>query len=182
MLLVMRMTFLLSMIGLMQISASVYSQAKKISLNLESVTVGKIMDEIKEQSEFNFLYRSDLFDEMAPIDIKFVNASIEDILNEVLVLNGFEYEIDDNVVIIRKEKETVPEMVPKEETKRTITGKITRLKSPKMLGYLFFLMSVILPGKLKLVALLPLMLIWKQKLEHLRRCWLLVMEQSEGET
>ena len=134
MLLVMRMTFLLSMISLMQISASVYSQAKKISLNLESVTVGEIIDEIKEQSEFNFLYRSDLFDEIAPIDIKFVNTSIEDILDEVLVLNGFEYEIDDNVVIIRKEKETVPEMVTKEETKRTITGKVTEKNGMPMVG------------------------------------------------
>ena len=130
----MRMAFLFSVIGLMQISTSVYSQAKKISLNLESATVGEIMDEIKGQSEFSFLYRSDLFDDVAPVEINYVNASIEDILNDVLVLNGFEYEIDDNVVIIRKMKETSQSVDSNEEVKRIISGRVTEENGMPMVG------------------------------------------------
>ena len=111
MLFIMRMTIFILMAGLIQVSASVYSQATKLNVDMKYASFGQILDEIKKQSEFNFIYRSDIFDKAAPVNIQFVNATIEQILDYVLVPEGFEYEIVDNVVVIRKKSEVAQEII-----------------------------------------------------------------------
>lgn len=101
-LVVMKLTVTLMFIVLMEVSASVYSQNTKLALDLQQVSVEQVLNEIKAQSEFNFLYRSDLIKELPKVDIKANKVSIEQILDQVLVPYGFTYEIYDNTVVIRK--------------------------------------------------------------------------------
>ena len=51
----MRLTTLLLIISLFKIQANTYSQKAKISLNLDEVSVERVLDEIENLSEFNVI-------------------------------------------------------------------------------------------------------------------------------
>ena len=123
--LIMRITLFLLIASLVQVSASVYSQNTKLNVDIKSASFEDILDEIKDQSEFNFLYRSDIFEGLTEFDLKFSEVTLETILDKVLVPEGYEYEIDDNVVVIRKARESI-RLVPNtnEQQTKTIKGKV----------------------------------------------------------
>lgn len=100
-----RMTAFFILLGLLQVSASVYSQQTNLVLKLENTNVEQVLKKIEEQSKFYFLYRSDLLKEVPPVSIQVNDAKLEDILNRILVPNGFIYEIEDRVVVIKKATE-----------------------------------------------------------------------------
>jgi len=100
-----RITVFFILLGLLQVSASVYSQQTNLILKLENTNVEQVLKKIEEQSKFYFLYRSDLLKEIPPVSIQVNDAKLEDILDRILVPNGFSYEIEDRVVVIKKDTE-----------------------------------------------------------------------------
>ncbi|MCK5347016.1 MAG: carboxypeptidase-like regulatory domain-containing protein, partial [Candidatus Heimdallarchaeota archaeon] len=99
-----------------------------MGFNLENTSVEEILEEIEDQSEYNFLYRSDLFKDLSKVDINVENASVEEILDEAIVPHGFTYEIVDKTIVIRKTVVSAPPVVPaqkKKETKIRINGKVS---------------------------------------------------------
>lgn len=100
-----RITVFFILLGLLQVSASVYSQQTNLILKLENTNVEQVLKRIEEQSKFYFLYRSDLLKEIPPVSIQVNDAKLEDILDKILVPNGFSYEIEDRVVVIKKATE-----------------------------------------------------------------------------
>ena len=118
-----RMTLFFMLIGLVHVSASVYSQKTNLELNLSKVTVEKVLQEIEEQSNFHFLYRSDFLKRIPEVSVHVSGAKVEEILDQIVVPYGFEYEIDDRVVVIRKADE-LP-VLGKARQQITISGKVT---------------------------------------------------------
>ncbi len=107
----------------MHVSASVYSQKTKLAVSLEDASIEQILKEIKEQSDFNFLYRSDLLKGLPKVTIDFSEATVEEILDKVVVANGFSYEIEDRTVVIQRKKQEPINSV--QEEKKEISGKVT---------------------------------------------------------
>jgi hypothetical protein len=101
--LIMRITVFILMISLAHVYASAYSQNTKLNLDVKNASVQEMLEQIKQQSEYKFLFRSDLFDDLAPVNMKAKGVTIEKVLESVLVPQGISYEIQDNVVIFRKE-------------------------------------------------------------------------------
>jgi TonB-linked SusC/RagA family outer membrane protein len=120
----MKITTLVLFIGLVQVSASVYSQRTQLSLNLKSATVEEVLEAIKEQSEFNFLYRADLFEQMERLNLQVEDVTVHTILDQILLPEGYEYEVTDNVVIIR-EVQTEDEDEQQPEGKMNLKGKVS---------------------------------------------------------
>lgn len=100
-LLTMKFTLLLFFLGVMKVSGSAYSQSVKLNLNLQQVSLEQVLDEIKKQSDFNFLYRSDLLKGKPKVDIRLKNGSLEKALSQVVLPYQLTYEIDDKTVIIK---------------------------------------------------------------------------------
>ena len=124
MLFIMRITIFVLLVNLMQVSANVYSQATKLTLNLKSASLETIIEEIKSQSEYNFLYRSDIFSEFAPVDLNFSEVSLNAILDNLIVPLGYAYEIHDKVVVIRK-AEPNPEIKEQQKQQKIVAkGKV----------------------------------------------------------
>lgn len=119
--LMVRITAFLILLGLVQVSASVYSQQTTLDLKLENTSVEQVLKKIEEQSKFYFLYRSDLIREIPSVSIKVADAKLEDILNKILVPNGFTYEIDDRVVVIKKASENSNSVVAQQ---KILTGTV----------------------------------------------------------
>lgn len=124
-LLTMKFTLLLFFIGVMKVSAGAYSQNLKLNLDLRQVAVEQVFEEVKKQSDINFLYRSDLLDNIPKVDISLKNASLEKVLSQVLLPFQLTYEIEGKTVIIhaKKGKKSTVIIVPRIEYE-TINGTV----------------------------------------------------------
>jgi len=118
----MRITVFFFFAGLLQVSASVYSQQTILQLKAEKASVSEIFKMIEEQSDFNFLYRSDHFKGVPDVTINMQDAKLEDVLEKVIVPYGFTYEIDDRTIVIKR---SVPvEVSMPAEQQKEIAGSV----------------------------------------------------------
>ncbi|WP_215225089.1 TonB-dependent receptor [Echinicola shivajiensis] len=123
----MKLTLILILVGVMKVSASVYSQNMKLKLDLHQATVEQVFEEIKSQSEFNFLYRSDLIKKIPKVNVSLKKVGIEEVLDKILVPYQFSYEIHDKTIIISQKPSLETDEASLQEKINTIEikGKVT---------------------------------------------------------
>lgn len=88
------------LIGLLQVSATVYSQNQRLTLQMTNVSIKDVLNEIEENSNLKFLYRDkSIEDKIVSIDVK--NQQVSEILSDILqgTMNNFKI-MDNNLVII----------------------------------------------------------------------------------
>lgn len=98
-LLIMRLTTLILIATIMQVSASGYSQS--ISLNIKNAPLNSVIKEISRQSGYEFFYNSDLIEKTRPITINIKNSSLEEALAKCFINQPFTFEIQDKVVSLK---------------------------------------------------------------------------------
>lgn len=100
-LLVMRISILLLLIGILQVRAiDSYSQEKRISLNLSGTKLNSVLDKIEAESDFYFLYNEKLLDIDRSVDIKENNQLITVILDKLFAGTDVKYTIIDRKIIL----------------------------------------------------------------------------------
>ncbi len=98
----MKLTFLLTVVSLIQIQANSYSQTKKISLNLENVAVQQVINEIESLSEYKFLLNRRDVDLNRKISIKVKKKPIATILLQLFKGTDVGYEVLNKQIILKK--------------------------------------------------------------------------------
>ncbi len=117
-LLMMKLIVALLTINLVSLQAVTFSQSKKLSLNLENVSIKEVFSTIEEQSNYRFLYNEKSIENQF-VSISSQNGSIDHILAEVLSNTGSSYRmLEDNLIVITPEK-----LAAKQEI--TVAGKVT---------------------------------------------------------
>lgn len=127
----MKISIFLLIVGLMNVSAGVYSQEAKITLDLKNATFEEVLWEIQKQTEFIFLYSADDVKKIDNINLSFKEASINAILTECLANSDLKFRIKHKTVVIthapslRKIKPA--EVIPLEvsQPQITVTGNVT---------------------------------------------------------
>jgi len=79
-----------------------YSQKAKISLSLNNVTVGKLIDEIESSTEFRFVYKIKDVNLQRNISIDADKASIETVLNEIFRDTNAYNIVDRQIFLLKK--------------------------------------------------------------------------------
>jgi len=103
-LLKMKLTFIVLMACLMQVSATVYSQSTKFSFNFQDKQVVDVLKEIEDKSEFRFFFQREQVDVTRKIDLKVNERSVEAILDQLFKDQGISYKVmQDNLIIITPE-------------------------------------------------------------------------------
>ncbi len=87
-------------IGLQAFSAGTYSQTTKISLNKKNSTVKEVLTAIENQTEFYFLYNSDLVDVQRKVDVTVSKSGINEILASLFSDGGVNYTISDRHIVL----------------------------------------------------------------------------------
>jgi TonB-linked SusC/RagA family outer membrane protein len=100
--LVMRLTTVLLIASLMQVSAAGFAQ--KISLSKSKAPLKSVLKEMRQQSGYIFLYNEDLIKSSKPVSIKVNNAEFEDVLQQIFKDQPLTYSVNENTITI-KEKE-----------------------------------------------------------------------------
>jgi TonB-linked SusC/RagA family outer membrane protein len=103
--LIMKLTTLLSLLAVINLTASVYSQDKEISIQAENIQLRDLFREIENNSEYAFFFNDQYSQLENKVTVKTENERIENILDRVLESTSLGYKILDNnfVVIIAKE-------------------------------------------------------------------------------
>ncbi len=104
MLFVMKLTILSFFFGLMSLSASTYSQNKKITLDMRGVNLIDVFKQIESQSEFVFIYKNEAINRGNKIDVKAEQSTVDKILEEILQDSGVKFEINKKQIIITPDR------------------------------------------------------------------------------
>lgn len=89
------------MLGILPLSAKVFSQNEVVSLQMKEVSLVEVLKEISRQTGYDFLYNHDLIGEKGPLSVGVVGVRLGDFLKELLEKYGLEYEVQDKLIGIR---------------------------------------------------------------------------------
>ena len=88
--------FLFSLSGM----ASSYSQNMRVTLSLDNMALTDVLAQIRQESGYTFIYNADDLRSLKIESLHVTDASIEEVLSICLQGTGFNYKIEDNVVVI----------------------------------------------------------------------------------
>ncbi len=138
--LIMKLTLILLCVNFFVAVGNSYSQYTKFTLRGNDVMLEDILSEIKEKSEFRFFFNHDLVDVKTRINYKVKNATVSELLDQILDAAGIKYEIVDKTIILSpKEKEA--EKTIEQPQMKNINGKVVDEKGLPLPG-----VSIIVKG------------------------------------
>lgn len=124
-LLKMKLTLIGLLITLIQVSATVYSQATKFSFELRDKQVAEVLKEIEENSNFRFFYQREQVDVERIISINSRENSVEEILTSIFKEEEIKYKVLDNdLILLTTENKSFSEVLSQLQQKK-VTGTIS---------------------------------------------------------
>ena len=105
----------------LNLSANVYSQQNKVSLDLKEVTLEEFIEAVKQQTGVNFLYNASLFEGAEKVSVKAKKEPLSKVLEETLGQKGYAIDYRDEVVVILKQE---PQPFVPQVNKRTVSGTV----------------------------------------------------------
>lgn len=127
---IMKLTFLFMIIGLMQISASVYSQTAKLTLNMHNARVIDVLEQIEKQSEFRFAYSAELIDLERKVTVTVDEKNIGETLDALFEGTGVIHVTRDRHIMLYPKELDIPET----QQQRTVSGTVTDEKGQSLPG------------------------------------------------
>ncbi len=102
---VMKLTSLIMLLFVMHVSASVYSQASKVSISGGTNTMKGVLEQIEEQSDYRFIYTNETINMDRKVNIEFTNSKVVDVLDQLFENERIQYTITEkNLIIITPSK------------------------------------------------------------------------------
>jgi len=99
-LLIMKISLVISLFCTLAVSATMYSQNEYFSLNIEKSKVKDVFKVIEEQSNYRFFYNDELSDINRDVSLVVKDTKIDDILNTLFYNTGIAYTILENNLIV----------------------------------------------------------------------------------
>ncbi|TKG96441.1 SusC/RagA family TonB-linked outer membrane protein [Puteibacter caeruleilacunae] len=123
-LVIMKLTLLLSIILTFNTFAKTFGQNKVFSIEMQSATLMDVLEKIEDQSDFYFFYKTEEVKNVKLKNIRFKDATIYEVLEKLLQDEKFNYKVVDNYVAITKSdlKQTNGDANQKQ---KTLKGKVT---------------------------------------------------------
>jgi TonB-linked SusC/RagA family outer membrane protein len=123
-LIAMKTFFLLFFVFSIHLNASVLSQ-QRVSLNMNGVSVKKLIKEIEAQTNLGFIYNLSEIEKLDDISIDVEQETVKKVLDEVLTNTDLTYELNRSVIIIMPRQEEPITNEEKQQEKKIIKGTIT---------------------------------------------------------
>lgn len=97
----MKLYLAISIIFTIQATAITHSQNQKLTLHLKGATLEQVIQEIKKQSDFRFLYNLEEIEVARHLDLHLESNSIDEIMEKALAGNDLDFKIVNQVIIIK---------------------------------------------------------------------------------
>ncbi|GET31491.1 SusC/RagA family TonB-linked outer membrane protein [Prolixibacter bellariivorans] len=122
---IMRLITFLIFVTTLHVSASVYSQETKLTLNLNDVSIEQVLKQIEAQSEFKFLVQDERLDVNRKVNINVRKESVQSILKQLFGERGVDYVITDKNLVILNPAVKEQTSSAKGQQESSIKGKVT---------------------------------------------------------
>ncbi|MBK3516195.1 SusC/RagA family TonB-linked outer membrane protein [Carboxylicivirga marina] len=100
----MRLTMVMLIVTLMNLSASTYSQNKNVSLKLKNATIEEALKQIQTDLGIDIYFQTEMIPQGSTVDFETQSATVAEIMDAVLKDTGLTYRmIDDNMVIVPRQ-------------------------------------------------------------------------------
>jgi TonB-dependent starch-binding outer membrane protein SusC len=104
-LLIMKLTLLLTVVCFLQVSATVYSQTTKFSFELKNQRIQDVLRVIEKSSDFRFFYQREQVDVQQIVTLNITDKTVEEILPELFDGQAIVFDVrQDNLILIKPEK------------------------------------------------------------------------------
>ncbi|MDR2270063.1 MAG: SusC/RagA family TonB-linked outer membrane protein [Sphingobacterium sp.] len=104
---IMKLTGVLTIVPLLHLSASVYSQ--QVTLKGQRVKIKDALRTVTKQTGYGFLYNSKMLDVESSISVDLNNAPLSKAMEEILASKGFNYRIEENTIVLLPRRERTVE-------------------------------------------------------------------------
>lgn len=98
----MRLSMLLILGCFLSVSAKSYSQTNRLDVQLNRATINDVIEYVEENSKFVFLYQKDDLNVSKEVAIDLKNATIQQILDQILADEAVRYDVYERQIVIRK--------------------------------------------------------------------------------
>lgn len=122
-LMIMKLTAILIFLWAFQLTASVYSQQTKLSLNLNDMTIRSILQCIESQSRYKFLLQDELINIDRKINIQVTDETINNVLDKIFSGQNIKYVITEKNLIIINPNDNNFKLNNAQQ--KSISGKVT---------------------------------------------------------
>lgn len=127
----MRLTVFLLLVLILPVSASVYSQQAKINLKLDNASLEEVFRAIREQSHFDFFYKTDQIPSNKKVSVDYRNAQVEAVLSKVLEGTNLGFYVLDQDIVISPRK--IQDEVQAQQASE-VKGKVTDVNGNPLPG------------------------------------------------
>jgi len=131
-LLIMKLTIVLLITSLMQVSAVTYAQ--RINLNKKEVTLKQVFKEIKKQTGHDVLYQPNKLKANQKINANFNNSSLDEVMKACLHGMPLIYTFYENAIVIKEEIPVANKQPVAPAQLITVTGKVTDTTGAPLTG------------------------------------------------
>ncbi len=115
----MKLTLLILLVCLMQVSASVYSQTTKLSFDFQGKKISDVLMQIEETTDFRFFYQREQVNVDRTVNLKVDNKRVDEVLEDLFKEQGISYKVmDDNLILLTANK-------TESKQEKDISGKVT---------------------------------------------------------
>lgn len=95
----MRLTTVLLIAAIMQVSASGFAQ--KITLSKSNASLKTVIKDLKLQSDYDFIYTDNLLNQSRPVTIKVSQVELEEVLKDIFKEQPLTFSIENKTVIVK---------------------------------------------------------------------------------
>lgn len=106
----MKLSLFLIFTGILQVSASVYSQNTKMTFTMTDKPVKEVLEQIEGVTEFRFFYNESFTDLEKKVTIQAKDENINEILDDIFVSLNVSYKVLENNLIIIAPKSLIQQM------------------------------------------------------------------------
>src|SRR3546814_19776616 len=78
----------------------------KLTMNREAVSIRQVFKEIRKQTGFNVLWKSDMLDASSLIHVRFIESPLEEVMQTCLQGTGMPYPVDDTTIVINRKHQS----------------------------------------------------------------------------
>lgn len=103
-LLIMKLTSLILITVILHVSAS--SLAQKVTLSAKKQPLGKVFEQISNQTGYDFAYTTRTLKDANPVNIEVVNKELPEVLKMIFAGQPLEYSIEDKTVVINEKEKS----------------------------------------------------------------------------
>ncbi|MDQ2177183.1 SusC/RagA family TonB-linked outer membrane protein [Marinifilum sp. D714] len=130
-LLTMKLSVFLFLLGIISVQANELFSQTSLSMHMKSASVEEVLEEIKQQCDYDFIYDYEYVKELEGVTVEFNKASLDEVLFEVLKNTNLDYRVEDKMIVlyprevVKQKVVNQSEQVIEQQEKKTLKGTVT---------------------------------------------------------